>query len=159
MPLDVQHQLFIGRSATLDDDNLKDSTKRTFLSKFNAFENGHEFFADYQPHNMGVFSFDNLVPSAQDALVDYTVVGFHSRAADDPLALSGSAPTEFTYANLVENIALVLDSTNASDFRGASVSKQGPILTHGLLREVRFQSNSNYLRAPSVELQELVYTH
>ncbi|KAK0713176.1 hypothetical protein B0T26DRAFT_804057 [Lasiosphaeria miniovina] len=157
-PLDVQHKLFIGRSAKLDA-SFRSGPEQSYLKKLNVMENGHEFFADYQPHNMGVFSFFDNLDGAQDVTVDYTVVGFHSRVADDPLAVSGTPPAGLTYAQLLYNMSLVPDSGSAADFLGAPVGKQGRTLTHGLLREVRFRPNSSFLHAPSVELQDLVYNH
>ncbi|KAK3376172.1 hypothetical protein B0T24DRAFT_572793 [Lasiosphaeria ovina] len=171
----------MGRSAKLTPDNLAGAKKRNYRHPFNAFEMGHEFFVDYQPHNMGVFSFfDDLRDCVDDttsepATVDYAIIGFHSDARSDPFMLKqplNMAKSDHPLKNeeLLSALGLVLgdpgaakDGKEVSDvasFAQTLASEDGRTLTYGVLRSVRFSRRSaNHLSAPSITLQEEVFEH
>lgn len=168
-PLDVQHKLIMGRSVPLSDYSELPGPEgeKRHRRPFNAFETGHEFFADYQPHNMGVFSFFDDLRGMVDEVLDYLVIGFHSTAVDDPLAVFDSLPTTtggknpLKYEELVKTLSLVLgrDAGPSSTFLDTIAGTQGRTLTHGVLRSVQWNRVLSPLSAPSVELQQQVYMH
>ncbi|PTB63054.1 hypothetical protein BBK36DRAFT_1127461 [Trichoderma citrinoviride] len=167
--------MVMGRQADLDTKNNTTEGNRKHRVPFNAFEMGHEFFVDYQPHNMGVFSlFDDLKDWVNDggsATVDYAIVGYHADPRDDPLMLDHSLPTDkppLKNRDIMAALELVLDDRNDDDpgkdaalqFLNAEANKDSRTFTYGVLRNVRFDRDSvQHLDAPSIKLQEDVYSH
>ncbi|KAH0489974.1 hypothetical protein TgHK011_001461 [Trichoderma gracile] len=165
----------MGRQVELNYKSLTAKDNRKHRVPFNAFEMGHEFFVDYQPHNMGVFSlFDDLKDWVNDggsATFDYAIVGYHADPRDDPLMLDRSLPAgkpPLKNKDIMAALELVLDNRKDDDpgkdgalqFLNAEASKEGRTFTYGVLRNVRFDRNSvRHLDAPSIKLQEDVYSH
>ncbi|UKZ52620.1 hypothetical protein TrVGV298_006401 [Trichoderma virens] len=166
----------MGRAAYLTHTELESLPDRIHRSPFNAFEMGHEFFVDYQPHNMGVFSFfdamDDCAGKSGSVTVDYAVIGYHSDARDDPLMLDQPQQTDtapLRNRDIMDALDLMLDNDRPSEdtakdeartFLKSYASRDGRTITYGLLRNVRFDRSSvNHLNAPSIKLQEDIYSH
>lgn len=165
----------MGRQVELNYKSLIAKNDRKHRVPFNAFEMGHEFFVDYQPHNMGVFSlFDDLKDWVNDggsATFDYAIVGYHEDSRDDPLMLDHPLPAgkpPLKNRDIMDALELVLDGRKDDDpgkdgalqFLNAEANKDGRTFTYGVLRNVRFDRNSvRHLDAPSIKLQEDIYSH
>ncbi|CAM1505214.1 Fc.00g108510.m01.CDS01 [Cosmosporella sp. VM-42] len=171
-PMDEQDRLRMGRVAELTAQNVGAASTRSYREQFNAFAMGHEFFADYQPHNMGVFSvFDNL-EGVDQGKVDYMVVGYHSTTPDnhiyDPLvvvdALQPDADRKkrtFNNGDLLDALKIVTDSSSPAQntFRNAVAGPIARTLTHGVIRNVLWNRQFSKLSCPATILQEDVYEH
>ncbi|KAJ4194402.1 hypothetical protein NW755_003158 [Fusarium falciforme] len=144
---------------------------------FNSFELGHEYFADYAPHNMGVFSYFDNLQGIDAEVVDYSVIGFHSSAKDsDPLTFvdshrlipdgpraseSGEDELELmSNKELLDALHLKLSQASpaVTNFERASASIAGRTLTQGILRNVRWsRADSRGMHWPAALLQGDVY--
>ncbi|KAF5540891.1 hypothetical protein FNAPI_10412 [Fusarium napiforme] len=162
-PIESQYKLLMGRSGPLD---VQRQTKSRGIYKkpFNAFELGHEFFTDYQPHNMGVFSFFDDLAGLDDVVVDYMIMGYHADPDEDPLFLSrqpvdGESPV--LNSELLDALSLLVDRRipDGIAFLDAKADVTSRTLTHGLLRNLDFNRKSCKLEAPSVALQMAMYKH
>lgn len=167
-PPSEQYGLRMGRVADLTAANVKAAKAQKYCKPFNAFAQGHEFFADYQPHHMGVFScFDDL-EGVDEADLDYLIVGYHSSAEDDPLVVVDKLPPDehgkppkFSNAELLDGLNLLMDSKSQgrAAFLSSQASPEGRTLTHGLLRSVRWNRQVSKLVCPASTLQEDIYEH
>lgn len=173
--VEEQPMLRMGRSVLLTAENITDEGDHQYRQPFNAFEYGYEFFADYAPHNMGVFSwFDDLADiqtaAEEHAIpIDYLVVGFHLTPEDyDPLSFNNPAKVTppslsegaaiFTNAELLDALELEVDTKVpvAARFAKETATKLGRTLTHGVLRDIPWnrQNGSQKLHWPAVRLQD-----
>ncbi|EEU47014.1 uncharacterized protein NECHADRAFT_78007 [Fusarium vanettenii 77-13-4] len=175
-PMEDQPLLRMGRARPLAQMNTM-TEGREYRAPFNSFELGHEYFADYAPHNMGVFSYFDNLEGIDAEVVDYSVIGFHSSAKDsDPLTFvdshrlipdgpraceSGEVESELlSNKELLDALHLKLsqDTPAATNFERASASIAGRTLTQGILRNVRWsRMDSRGMRWPAALLQGDVY--
>lgn len=177
-PIKDQPLLRMGRTSPLTTGTEKPAIDCEFREPFNAFELGHEFFADYAPHNMGVFSYFDNLDGIEDELVDYSVIGFHSSAKDsDPftfvdahklLPLDPPAPESdedpepawMSNKELLDALHLSIDqdSPSGANFALAAAATVGRTLTQGILRNVRWnRADSRSMHWPAASLQRAMY--
>ncbi|KAF7556018.1 hypothetical protein G7Z17_g1690 [Cylindrodendrum hubeiense] len=172
-PLDEQWTLRMGRSSLLTKKNLEDAQTRKYREPFNAFEMGHEFFADYAPHNMGSFSYFDDLAGIENESVNYLVVGYHSSANDsDPLTFvdgekllpveSGESDETGFMSNkeLLDALHLTMDNQSPmrADFLQALASPANRTPTHGAIRNVRWnRAGTGSMRWPAASLQQDMY--
>lgn len=155
-------EVFISRSSLLND-HYQTAPASAYRRPFTIFEAANEFFADYQPHNNGVFSmFDDLGQSKGQmpgqATCSYLVIGFHSAAVEDPLTIVDSLRSDrpLTNADLLRACGMTLGSGNP--FLKQPAGPSARTLCHGVLRNVPFRRDRCDLDAPSVRLQQLIKT-
>jgi hypothetical protein len=144
----------------------KSNDPNDYQQPFTVMQPGNEFFIDYQPGNNSVFSFfDNLgidtvgitQPPAQDAVLSYLIVGYHSWPAHDPLCVIDLRLLSNPLRNkdLMEALGLSLDPAQA--FMSTDASKEGRSICHGVIRNIKFDRKKTELETPSVTLQNLIY--
>lgn len=175
-PIEDQPLLRMGRARPLAQINTM-TEGRGYRVPFNSFELGHEYFADYAPHNMGVFSYFDNLEGIDAELVDYSVIGFHSSAKEsDPLTFVDShrlipdgpraSEDDEDELELMSNKELLdalhlkfsQDTPAAANFERASASIAGRTLTQGILRNVRWsRTDSRGMTWPAALLQGDVY--
>ncbi|KAH7122091.1 hypothetical protein B0J13DRAFT_566936 [Dactylonectria estremocensis] len=178
---DVKEQplLRMGRTSPLTAEAEEMRPGCEFRKPFNAFGLGHEYFADYAPHNMGVFSYFDSLNGVEDAnSIDYSVIGFHSSAKDSdpftfvdahrllPVNTSAHVGGDDDESDVMSNKELLdalhlkvdQDSPSGASFARSSASIDGRTLTQGILRNVRWnREDSRGLRWPASSLQRDIY--
>ncbi|KAF2147998.1 hypothetical protein K461DRAFT_302364 [Myriangium duriaei CBS 260.36] len=159
LSIDQQYKSYLGRSADFGSASASSTTARTYQTPFTAFESSNEFFADYQPQNMGVFSFFDDLHGCSDAVVDYAVVGYHYNSTDDPLVYTRAQPvgsTSYTNGNLLDALSLDLDAKVCDTFLQKAADNTSRTLSHGIIRNVQFNRSVSSLSATSITLQQTV---
>ncbi|KAF5980593.1 hypothetical protein FCOIX_4734 [Fusarium coicis] len=167
----IEEQLLLrmGRSRPLTAEPEK-MRQEEYREPFNAFELGHEYFADYAPHNMGVFTYFDNLEGVNEELIDYSVIGFHSWPQEsDPFTFvdadkviaynNGNESTSITNKDLLDALHLKVsrDSPIGTDFARKSATIEGRTLTQGILRNVRWnRAESQGLHWPSASLQRAI---
>ncbi|KAF5620632.1 uncharacterized protein FTJAE_11625 [Fusarium tjaetaba] len=170
--IEDQPLLRMGRSSPLAAESETKRAEPCYKTPFNAFELGHEYFADYAPHNMGVFSYFDNLDGIDEELVDYSVIGFHSSATEsDPFTFADAdklvpeandeeEPELMSNKELLDALHLKvdLDSVIGTSFSRTSASIVGRTLTQGVLRNVRWNRKvSQGFRWPAASLQRQMY--
>lgn len=167
----IEEQLLLrmGRSTPLTAEP-EEMGQEEFREPFNAFELGHEYFADYAPHNMGVFTYFDSLDGVDEELVDYSVIGFHSWPREsDPFTFvdadrviaydNGNEPTSITNKDLLDalHLEVIQDSSIGTDFARKAATIAGRTLTQGILRNVRWnRSEAQGLHWPAASLQRAI---
>lgn len=168
VPLDVQHRVYLGLKSKLKDYQPNPSAPRR--SPFTLLESSNQFFADFQPHNISVFSLhDDLGGSdslpMDPATVSYLVFGLHAEKKNDPLSLPEAAnlPNCPTNAKLLKACSLTLNPSVAvgeptvAAFLSAKASETTRTICHGSLNNVRVsRKQSPELIIPSIILQSTI---
>lgn len=100
-PLDQQGEIFLGCSWSLQDWIKSATPDPSSYIPLTVVTTGNPFFADYQQHNTGVFSFyddltakpgdaeyqENAITMIDSGKISYTIMGFHSTPSSDPLVI------------------------------------------------------------------------
>ena len=170
LPLERQNQVFLGLKSKLKEYSPNDTALHR--SPFTILESSNQFFPDFQPHNISVFSLhDDL--GGPDALpndvvhVSYAVYGFHTNPAEDPLWIPDATRLSNcpTNAKLMKACSMALETApvysgpSTKDISDGVAGENLRTICHGTLNHVPISSKHNpALRIPSVLLQTSIKT-
>jgi hypothetical protein len=163
-----QAEVFIGQKTPFyewnevdGDDTTTPADQRPARADLNVLNTSNELFADFQPHCSNVFSIvDNLQGNDPDtgnvmvprsATLSYYVLGWHPKAADDPLGKMDPQGS-ITRRQRLDALDMLLSSSDgdvASLKAWLDSSAPATVLCHGTMYRVEWSASSKPAKVPA----------